>query len=228
LAPAFNGGFPRSATATASSSPTPVVFASTRYPYSITLPIGWVASPAVTTWDGTGAPAIEDTAVDAFGPVGERVTFGAFGSAAPTKSLLAAWVADGIERYQKRLKAPFLTEWELIPPSGYESLRARQDESERMLSRLNAYDFVILLDERGKQLDSPQLSSLLAEKLHQSQKIALIIGGAYGVDDTIRAKANLVWSLSPLVFPHQLVRLLLIEQTYRAQEIAAGHPYHHA
>jgi len=84
------------ATATAFSSPTPVVFASTRYPYSITLPIGWVASPAVETWNGSGAPAIEDTAVDAFGPVGERVTSGAFGSAAPTKSLLAAWVADGI------------------------------------------------------------------------------------------------------------------------------------
>ena len=73
-----------------------MVFASTRYPYSITLPIGWVASPAVTTWDGTGAPAIEDTSVDAFGPVGESQTFGAFGSAAPTTSRLAAWVAAGI------------------------------------------------------------------------------------------------------------------------------------
>jgi hypothetical protein len=83
-------------TATAAASSTPVVFASTRYPYSITLPIGWVASPAVETWNGGGAPAIEDTAVDAFGPVGERMTFGAFGYAARTTRPLAAWVADGI------------------------------------------------------------------------------------------------------------------------------------
>jgi 23S rRNA (pseudouridine1915-N3)-methyltransferase len=138
------------------------------------------------------------------------------------------WVAEGIERYQKRLKAPFLTEWELIAPSGYDDLKARQDESGRILTRLAAYDFVILLDERGHEFDSPHLSTLLAEHLHHSRKVALVIGGAYGVDDTIRQKANLVWSLSPLVFPHQLVRLMLIEHLYRAQEIAVGHPYHHA
>ena len=138
------------------------------------------------------------------------------------------WVATGIERYQKRLKAPFSVTWELIAPSGHEGPSARQDESERMLFRLTAYDFIVLLDERGKSLDSPHLSSLLVERLHHSQKIALVIGGAYGVDDTIRQKADLVWSLSPLVFPHQLVRLILTEQLYRAQEIAAGHPYHHS
>jgi 23S rRNA (pseudouridine1915-N3)-methyltransferase len=138
-----------------------------------------------------------------------------------------AWVVEGIERYQKRLKAPFLSTWELTASSGYEGPSARQDESERILSRLGAYDFVILLDERGKSLDSPQLSELLSSHLHHSRKIALIIGGAYGVDDSIRGKANLVWSLSPLVFPHQLVRLILIEQLYRAQEISLGHPYHH-
>jgi 23S rRNA (pseudouridine1915-N3)-methyltransferase len=55
----------------------------------------------------------------------------------------------------------------------------------------------------------------------------VIIGGAYGVDQTILDRADFVWSLSLLVFPHQLVRLLLVEQLYRAQEIAAGNPYHH-
>jgi len=81
--------------ATASTSPTPVVFASTRYRYSITLPVGWVATPASATWSGLGAPTIEDPAVDVFGPVGVGT---AFGSAAPTTSPLAAWVADGIEK----------------------------------------------------------------------------------------------------------------------------------
>ena len=82
------------ATATAASSPTPVVFASTRYPYSIALPIGWVATSARTTWDGTGSPTADDPAVDEFENPG--VTGLAFGVATPTKSVLAAWVADGI------------------------------------------------------------------------------------------------------------------------------------
>ena len=138
-----------------------------------------------------------------------------------------AWVADGIERYQKRLKRPFDVEWVYLPHSAREGLSARQDESERILSRLNAYDYVILLDERGKAIDSPALSKLLTAKLDISQPITLIIGGAYGVDETIHKRADFIWSLSPLVFPHQLVRLILIEQLYRAQEIAAGNPYHH-
>lgn len=138
-----------------------------------------------------------------------------------------AWVAEGIERYQKRLKAPFLLEWVLLLHSSFDGDRARQDESERLLSRLNAYDFIVLLDERGRLLDSPQLSAVLKEQLDQSRKVAIIIGGAYGVTDEIRQKANAVWSLSPLVYPHQLVRLVLIEQLYRAQQIAQGGSYHH-
>jgi hypothetical protein len=77
----------------AAAPSTPVVFASTLYPYSITLPIGWVPLPAVTTWDGKSAAAIDDAAVDAFGPARAPV---AFGSAARTTSPLATWVADGI------------------------------------------------------------------------------------------------------------------------------------
>lgn len=138
-----------------------------------------------------------------------------------------AWVSDGIERYEKRLKQPFLTEWVLLPHSAREGLAARQDESQRILSRLNAHDYVILLDERGKLLDSPGLSGTLSSQFDHSRPVTIIIGGAYGVDDSVHQRADLVWSLSPLVFPHQLVRLILAEQLYRAQEIAAGNPYHH-
>jgi len=137
------------------------------------------------------------------------------------------WTEQGIERYQTRLKKPFDAEWVLIPQSGFDGPSARRDESERILSRLSPSDFVILLDERGKTFDSPALSKLLEEPLNRSQLVVLIIGGAYGVDDSVHERANVVWSLSPLVFPHQLVRLVLIEQLYRAQEIANGHPYHH-
>jgi len=138
-----------------------------------------------------------------------------------------SWVAEGIERYQKRLKAPFLAEWVLMAHSSFDGLKARQDESERLLSRLSAYDFIILLDERGKQLDSPAFAQLLQTNLDRSQKVAIVIGGAYGVTDELRQKAQVVWSLSDLVFPHQLVRLMLTEQLYRAQQIALGGSYHH-
>lgn len=137
------------------------------------------------------------------------------------------WVQGGIGRYQKRLKRPFEISWTLLPHSAREGIAARQDESERILTRLDASAFVILLDERGKLVDSPTLSKLLLSPLEQSKEVVVIIGGAYGVDDTIHKRADMVWSLSPLVFPHQLVRLILAEQLYRAQEIARGNPYHH-
>ncbi len=138
-----------------------------------------------------------------------------------------SWVTEGIERYQKRLKAPFMLEWVLLPHSSLDGISARQEESERLLSRLSGYDIIILLDERGNLLNSAQLSSMLSGHLDHSRKVALVIGGAFGVTDELRRKADMVWSLSPLVFPHQLVRLIVTEQIYRAQEIARGGSYHH-
>jgi 23S rRNA (pseudouridine1915-N3)-methyltransferase len=139
-----------------------------------------------------------------------------------------SWVVDGIERYQKRLKKPFVAEWVLLPHSTFEADRARQEESERILSRLDGQDFVILLDERGDNISSPQLSSLLQTTFEAARPVIIVIGGAYGVDDAMHNRADFTWSLSKLVFPHQLVRLLLTEQLYRAQEIALDNPYHHS
>ena len=138
-----------------------------------------------------------------------------------------SWVFEGIQRYQKRLKRPFNIEWMILPHSSLPEARARQEESQRILLRINANDYVILLDERGKPIDSSELSSLLRKIIDSSRKIVIVIGGAYGVDDVIMKRANFMWSLSRLVFPHQLVRLILTEQLYRAQEIAGGNPYHH-
>lgn len=137
------------------------------------------------------------------------------------------WVRAGIERYEKRLKKPFNTEWVLLAHSALEGLTARQNESEAILTRLDDDDYIVLLDEVGTAITSPALADLLEATLSTSRRIVIIIGGAYGVDETVRQRANFIWSLSPLVFPHQLVRLILIEQLYRGQEIAAGRPYHH-
>lgn len=138
------------------------------------------------------------------------------------------WVELGIRRYEERLKRPYDIKWILLPHSALSDAAARQEESERILSRMDANAFIILLDERGDGLSSPAFSRLLEAQFVLAKQIAVVIGGAYGVDDRVHQRADLIWSLSELVFPHQLVRLILTEQVYRAQQIAFGHPYHHA
>ena len=137
------------------------------------------------------------------------------------------WIAPGIKRYEQRLRSPWNTIWQLLPHSTAQGERARLEESERIITKLQSTDFVIVLDERGEQLNSPALSRTFERALSHGRTPTLIIGGAYGVTDQLRQHADLVWSLSPLVFPHQLVRLIVVEQIYRAQEINLGHPYHH-
>ena len=138
-----------------------------------------------------------------------------------------AWIADGVERYSKRLQGPWKLDWVLLRHSPYEGLQARQDESQRILTRLSSNDVVVLLDEKGRMLDSSSLARQFEGLQATGRRIVCIIGGAYGVTDEVLERANFVWSLSPLVFPHQLVRLIVAEQIYRAQSIASGHPYHH-
>ena len=135
------------------------------------------------------------------------------------------WIQPGIFRFLERLRTPFAAEMIILQHSSFEGDRARQEESERISSRLRSDDFVILLDERGKNLSSPELSDLISN--HINKHIVFIIGGAYGVTDEMRQRSNVTWSLSKLVFPHQLVRLILAEQLYRAQEIHRGSHYHH-
>jgi len=137
------------------------------------------------------------------------------------------WVKLGLERYQKRLKQPWQLEWRLLPHSSLQGTQARQEESTRISASLNDTDYVILLDEIGEQLTSPKLSKRLESLFANSTQVVIVIGGAYGVTSSLLVRANFVCSLSELVFPHQLVRLLLVEQLYRAQSIANGTPYHH-
>lgn len=135
-------------------------------------------------------------------------------------------LVSAIESYQKRLRPPFSVTWELLPYSSKQGDEARRDESRALLQKISPRDYVILLDETGVQYDSPTLARTL-ESAASRQPVVLIIGGAYGVDAELKQRADMVWSLSKLVFPHMLVRLLLIEQLYRAQEICKGGPYHH-
>lgn len=129
------------------------------------------------------------------------------------------WVNSAISEYQKRLKKPFNIEWQFF-------------DEEKLLNYLEKWpfsgqQFIILLDERGRNLSSPELSEIFSRQFINSKEVVIIIGGAFGVSEEIRKRADLVWSLSRLVFPHQLVRVILTEQVYRAQEISLGGKYHH-
>ena len=132
-------------------------------------------------------------------------------------------LVDAINDYQKRLRPPFNVSWVYVPYSAKDGLEARQNESEALLKHISDRDYVILLDERGKQMTNAELTN----ELTTHDNVVVVIGGAYGVNDELRQRANLVLSLSKLVFPHQLVRLILIEQIYRSQSIYNGLPYHH-
>lgn len=137
------------------------------------------------------------------------------------------WITDGIKRYETRLRKPYDITWHLIPHSSLQNTSARIDESKRIIDKIKHDDFVILLDERGTNITSINLANSLETRLDQSRHIICIIGGAYGVDQTIFDRSDFIWSLSKLVLPHQLVRLVLVEQLYRAQEINRGGSYHH-
>ena len=131
-------------------------------------------------------------------------------------------LANAISSYEKRLKQPFNVNSVILPNSSKTGDNARQDESEAILKRIDTDDYVILLDERGVITTSEKFSNDL-----QHPNTVIVIGGAFGVNENLRRRADIVVALSGMVFPHQLVRLILIEQIYRSQAIATSHPYHH-
>ena len=137
------------------------------------------------------------------------------------------WILNGIQEFEKRLKKPYDLRWDILPHSVFSDDKARFEEGERIMKALRPGDYVVLLDERGKNISSPEFSNMLELGFINSQNIVVIIGGAYGVSEDLRSHADFVWSLSKLVFPHQIVRLILTEQIYRAQEISSGGKYHH-
>lgn len=133
-------------------------------------------------------------------------------------ALFAPVIAD----YEKRLKHYCKFEWLLVSSSDVNT------ESEDILGKIEARDRVILLDETGSQINNAQLASQIEEAQNSSvDRIVLIIGGAYGVNDAVKTRADIVIGLSSLVFPHQLVRVIIVEQLYRSFNMLAGGKYHH-
>lgn len=104
----------------------------------------------------------------------------------------------------------------------------KEKEGDRILDLLKKEDYVVLLDEKGRDIKSEALAELVENRMVDSvRRMVFIIGGAYGVSDKVIERANYVWKLSSLVFPHMLVRVIVLEQLYRALTIIKGEKYHH-
>lgn len=105
---------------------------------------------------------------------------------------------------------------------------AKKREEEMILKRLQPAHYLVLLDEKGKMLDSVQWAQQFQQMMNTGVKtLVILIGGAFGVTEAVKKQAKQCWSLSVLVFPHQLVRLIVAEQVYRAFSILNNSPYHH-
>lgn len=144
-----------------------------------------------------------------------------------------AYAKAGIEDFTKRINNYFSADWLMIaPPKNAGSMpeaELKKAEAQLVLHALQKEDLLVLLDERGKNLSSPELAQWIQQKANASTKrLVFLIGGAFGVDETIAARAQFTWSLSRLVFPHMLVRLILAEQVYRACTILRNEKYHHS
>ena len=143
------------------------------------------------------------------------------------------YIKEGVELFTTRISAYFQVEWKIIvPPKNLGLLPEKEQkkkEGELILSHLKKDSYLIVLDERGKQLKCEELASFIQLRANESvQSLIFLIGGAYGVSEDILERANFQWSLSKLVFPHQLVRLILSEQVYRACSILRNEKYHHS
>ena len=143
------------------------------------------------------------------------------------------YVKEGVQLFTKRISHYYPAEWKIFPTARNGATlneeQIKKAESSTVLNALQNDDVLIALDEHGKQWNSIELANFIQQKANESSKnIIFFIGGAYGIHESIFKRCDFRWSLSKLVFPHQLVRLILAEQIYRACTIIRNEKYHHS
>lgn len=145
---------------------------------------------------------------------------------------LEPWIYQAFEIYQARLPRHLNLALAEVPvvrrSAGTDPAAAIDAEGQRLLRHVRPDDLALALDERGHQWSSTELATQLKAWLERYSRIAILIGGPDGLSKACRARANGLWSLSRLTLPHGMVRVLLVEQIYRAWTILQGHPYHRA
>lgn len=142
---------------------------------------------------------------------------------------LPAWVDSGYETYAGRLRGRVQLQLLNVRPGSGAGRPAPQrcaEQAARLRKALPRGAHVVALDETGECWNSRQLAAQLADWEARHAEVALLVGGADGLDAALRAEAAQCWSLSPLTLPHALVRVLVAEQLYRAWSLLQGHPYH--
>jgi 23S rRNA (pseudouridine1915-N3)-methyltransferase len=137
-----------------------------------------------------------------------------------------------VEDFTRRISRYYPVEWTILPPPRNAATLSLTDlskkEGETILNRLTREDYLVALDEKGRQMSSEGLALFIQSRANDSiRNLIFLIGGAYGLDEQVLQRANHKWSLSQLTLPHQLVRLVLAEQLYRACTIQRNEKYHH-
>lgn len=137
---------------------------------------------------------------------------------------------EAIDVFTARISHYFPVEWKIIASTkATKPEEMKRAESKLLLQNIQQGDFVVALDENGRQMDSVQLADFIEKQSFKSIKnLVFVIGGAFGFDETFLGKCDFKWSLSKLTFPHQLVRLILAEQVYRSCTILRNEKYHHS
>ena len=140
------------------------------------------------------------------------------------------FVLDAEGEYLQRIKGSFqveLVELGMESPESMKPAEVQAREAEEVLKKTKNYDYLVVLDERGKEMSSKALSEFVQTRMNSGIKsVCFVIGGAYGFAEKVRQEADLILSLSTLTFPHQLTRMLLVEQLYRSHTLIKGISYH--
>ena len=142
---------------------------------------------------------------------------------------MPAWVCEAFAEYQKRMPREMPVSLIEIPNAkgaNWPVSRIIDDESNRLLAALPKNSRLVLLDVTGVSWSTEQLASRMQDWRQEGQDMVFVVGGANGVSDLLRQQSSFRWSLSAATFPHPLVRVILVEQLYRAWTIISGHPYH--
>lgn len=139
---------------------------------------------------------------------------------------------DAVAKFEKRIRKYISFEIKEIPylkgTKNFSEKEQKEKEGREIIRQINEQDYLMLLDEQGKEFTSVQFADFIDRNMQSGQKqVVFLIGGAYGFSELIYSRANEKISLSGLTLPHQLARLVFVEQLYRAFSIIRGEPYHH-
>jgi 23S rRNA (pseudouridine1915-N3)-methyltransferase len=143
-----------------------------------------------------------------------------------------SYLLEGIALYEKRLQAFTSFSCETVAPlkdaSSLSTLQVKQREGELILAKIKPDDFLVLLDENGRTFDSVEFARQIEQlQVQSTRQLVFVVGGAFGFSEEVYRRARMKIALSEMTFSHQLVRLIFMEQLYRAFTIINKHPYHH-